>query len=369
MLADVECVSEAEDASTALARLDALGLHTLPVCDAGGTLVGVLYRIERSLSQPRLAGQLAARVEPLDHSQALEDALASFERQQTGWLPVVKGDKPVGIAGRGEIAAHLEIDRELGPAVLEVSQEVSPDDAMLALDHSWSSYLSNASSALRCIRRSMRVAEKHQVRSIFDLACGHGRVLRVLKVAFPEARLTACDINVDGVEFCARVLGAVPIVSHVKARDIDVPGTFDLVWSGSLFNHFDVPRWDEFLDLVEAALEPGGLFVMAIHSRQFVEGMRQGIPDPKLSRDGIERIVRGYDRTGFGYADYAGKRDWGDNVAKPEWVEALIKGRKGLDLLDYQESEWSNALDVVTCVRRSNPGSTTSRRGGTGTEG
>src|SRR4051812_45492051 len=115
MLADVACVSDGEDASAALARLEALGLHTLPVCDAGGRLVGVLYRIERPVSQPRLAGQLAARVEPLDHSQSLEDALASFDRQHTGWLPVVKGGMPVGIAGRGEVAAHLEIDRELGP--------------------------------------------------------------------------------------------------------------------------------------------------------------------------------------------------------------------------------------------------------------
>jgi SAM-dependent methyltransferase len=124
------------------------------------------------------------------------------------------------------------------------------------------------------------------------------------------------------------VLGAVPVVSHVRTRDIRVTGPFDLVWSGSLFNHFDAPRWGEFLDLVEEVLEPGGLLVMAIHNRQVIEGMRAGIPDPKLSADGIERIVRGYDESGFGYADYAGERHWGDNVAKPEWVEALIAGRK-----------------------------------------
>jgi hypothetical protein len=164
--------------------------------------------------------------------------------------------------------------------------------------------------------------------------------------------LTACDLNLDGVEFCARVLGAVPVASHVRAREIDVTGPFDLVWSGSLFNHFEAPRWDEFLDLVEAVLEPGGLLVVAIHSQQLANGMRLGIPDPKLSGEGIQKILRGYDESGFGYADYAGERDWGDNVAKPEWVEALIASRARLELVDYEESAWSNALDVVTCIRR-----------------
>jgi SAM-dependent methyltransferase len=291
------------------------------------------------------------RLEPLHPDQRLEEALAAFERQQAGWLPVVKDGTAVGMAGLGEVAAHLEIDDELGRAVLEVSREISPDDEMFAYDHTWVSYLQNASAALRSIRRSLRLAEKEEVRSIFDLACGHGRVLRVLKVAFPDAKLTACDIKADGVEFCARVLGATPVLSHVKASDIEVSGPFDLVWSGSLFNHFAAPRWDDFLDLVERVLEPGGLFVMAIHNRQVVEGMRRGIPDPKLSREGIERIVRGYEAAGFGYSDYAGERDWGDNVTKPEWVEDLIAGRSGLDLIDYEEAGWSGALDVVTSVR------------------
>jgi SAM-dependent methyltransferase len=350
MLRDVECVSESEVAAVALARLEERSEHVLPVCDATGQLAGVLYRIPAH-RRPAPAGEVAARVEPLEHAQELEEALASFERQHSGWLPVVRDGVPVGVAGMGHVAAHLDVDRELGPSVLEVTREVSPNDEMFALDGSWVSYLSNAAFGLRTLRRSLRLAGKQHVRSVFDLACGHGRMLRVIKVAFPEAKLTACDINVDGVEFCARVLGAVPVVSHVRARDIEVTGPFDLVWSSSLFNHFAAPRWSEFLDLVEAVLEPGGVFVMTIHSRQLVDGMRQGIPDPKLSREGIGQIIRGYDATGFGYADYAAERDWGDNVAKPEWVEALIAERRALDLIDYEECGLANVLDVATCVR------------------
>jgi SAM-dependent methyltransferase len=342
MVAVLACATASEPAERALDRMRAVGLPAIPVRDAAGRLAGMLYE----------GAKHSARFEPLDRSQTLDAALRLFGRQQADWLPVVEDGKPVGIAGMGEVAAHLAIDRELGPLVLGVSTELSANDEMLGLDGSWTSYLMIATDALRCIRRSMRLAGKRDVRSIFDLACGHGRVLRVLKAAFPQAKLTACDINVDGVEFCARALGAVPVVSHVRAREIDVTGPFDLVWSGSLFNHFDAARWDEFLDLVEAVLEPGGLLVLAIHSQQLADGMRLGIPDPKLSGEGIELILRGYDESGFGYADYTGERDWGDNVAKPEWVKALIASRAGLELVDYEESGWSSALDVVTCIRR-----------------
>jgi SAM-dependent methyltransferase len=351
MLTDVECVDQDEDAAAARARMEALGLHALAVCDAAGRFAGVLYMRPHRRDEAGTAGQLAAHVDPLSPSQGLEDAQAEFKRQRVGWLPVVSDGVPVGVTNQGEVFAHLEIDRELGPAVLDVAREISPDDEMFLYDRTWTSYLSIATAALACIRRSMQLVGKHEVRSVFDLACGHARVLRVLKAAFPHAELTACDIKADGVEFCARVLGAVPVVSHVDARKIDVTGPFDLVWSGSLFNHFAAPRWSAFLDLVEAVLEPDGLFVMAIHNRNVADGMRAGIPDPKLSRDGIAQILRGYDEAGFGYADYAGEKDWGDNVAKPAWVKETISERSALELVDYQELGWSNALDVVTCRR------------------
>ena len=46
---------------------------------------------------------------------------------------------------------------------------------------------------------------------MLDFACGHGRVMRTLKAAFPDALLTACDIDRDGVDFCARTFGAAPV--------------------------------------------------------------------------------------------------------------------------------------------------------------
>ncbi len=84
---------------------------------------------------------------------------------------------------------------------------------------------------------------------------GHGRVLRALKAAFPGAHLTACGHRRDGVEFCARVLGATPIVSRENPAEIELEGPYDLIWCGSLLTHMDAARWPGFLDLLSLAPE------------------------------------------------------------------------------------------------------------------
>jgi SAM-dependent methyltransferase len=337
-----QCASERDTPAAVLERMRREGELVTPVCDPDGNLAGVLYP----------EAELIRRVQPIDWSASLEEAVTALATQNVGWLPVVADGRPVGLAGLGEVSAHLEIDQQLGQLVLEVSHDVSPNDEMFAFDGTWTSYLSVAASALSCIRRGMKLAGKEHVHAIFDLACGHGRVLRVLRVAFPGARITACDINADGVEFCARTFGANPVLSHEAARLVEVRGPFDLVWCGSLFSHFDAPRWDSFLGLIESVTEPGGLFVMTVHGRRLADTLRSGATDPKLSKLGIVRMLRGYDRGGFGYADYPSEPGWGDSIVTPDWVRETIAQRPGLRLLDYEESGWVEALDVVTCERR-----------------
>ena len=58
------------------------------------------------------------------------------------------------------------------------------------------------------------------VKRILDLPCGHGRVLRYLSAAFPEAEITACDIMREGVDFCASTFGAIPVYSQDDPQQI-----------------------------------------------------------------------------------------------------------------------------------------------------
>src|SRR4029453_9635557 len=79
-------------------------------------------------------------------------------------------------------------------------EEISPNDGMFVGNRIH--YFAVAQGALECIRVALLAAGKQDVRSILDLPCGHGRVLRKLKAEFPDAALTGCDIERDGVDFC-----------------------------------------------------------------------------------------------------------------------------------------------------------------------
>jgi SAM-dependent methyltransferase len=245
----------------------------------------------------------------------------------------------------------------------EPNEEISPRDHMYnsSSEPKYHSYRMLGRQALDCIRVAMVAAQKDTATSILDLPSGHGRVLRLLKADFPAARLTACDIDHNGVDYCAAAFGATPLYGREGPPD-RIEEEFDLIWCGSLLTHVDAPQWTEFLDFFEASLVPGGLLVFTSHGRSVAaklhdpeDGLRY-MPNP----DRLREIVRGYDETGFGYADY----DYGDSTREslslppsfgisatsPSWVFRLIEKRPQLQVVTYMENRWG-AHDVVGCMR------------------
>ena len=110
---------------------------------------------------------------------------------------------------------------------------------------------------------------RSQVAEILDLPWGHGRVLRHLKMAFPTARITACDLKRDGVDFCASQFDAIPVYARESpVENKPEPGRFDLIWVGSLLTHLDAPRWRDFLECFRRWLRPCGVWVFSTHGRE-----------------------------------------------------------------------------------------------------
>src|SRR5262245_38284150 len=101
------------------------------------------------------------------------------------------------------------------------------------------SYLSVTYSAIAQIGHAMTACGITSFERVLDLPCGHGRAMRGLRAAFPEAELTACDVNREGVDFCAERFGAVPVYSDPDPERIPLEGTYDLIWVGSLLTHLD----------------------------------------------------------------------------------------------------------------------------------
>ena len=109
------------------------------------------------------------------------------------------------------------------------STVISPNDQMWKAGEAW--YFETGLSALECIRRALNSANVTPT-SILDLPCGHGRVCRMLRMAFPDAHISASDLDRDGVDFCAQEFEAEPLYSREDIREVRTSRSFesDLVW-------------------------------------------------------------------------------------------------------------------------------------------
>src|SRR2546423_3623530 len=167
------------------------------------------------------------------------------------------------IADRCHDAAMPQTKRNL-----KINPEISPRDEMLCGNRDY--YFLVGQYALHCVDTALQAAarDRSDVQTILDLPCGHGRVMRYLRAAFPHAEMTACDLLSDGVDFCATTFGASRLYSREKVEDIPLPpGSFDLVWVGSLFTHLSAELWSRWLLLFHKSLRPAGVLIFSSHGR------------------------------------------------------------------------------------------------------
>jgi 2-polyprenyl-3-methyl-5-hydroxy-6-metoxy-1,4-benzoquinol methylase len=98
----------------------------------------------------------------------------------------------------------------------------------------------------------------------------------MLRAFFPDAHLTACDLDRDAVDFCAAEFNARPVYSHEDIRCVSLDQCFDVIWCGSLFTHLDSQQWPDFLGFFAEHLSPDGVLVFTTHGRQPIQWMREG---------------------------------------------------------------------------------------------
>jgi cyclopropane fatty-acyl-phospholipid synthase-like methyltransferase len=205
----------------------------------------------------------------------------------------------------------------------------------------------------------MLAAQLTDFRCILDLPSGYGRVLRTLKAYFPNAKLAACDLDKDAVEFCRRTFNAIPLYSATVPKDVKINDRFDLIWVGSLLTHLDNRKWDGFLELFDSLLNPNGLLVVTTHGRRPAEWIRTGISFYGmtvsqlygLDNDQSEKLLRAYDTLGFGYVKYHSQNDYGISLSSPAWVLSHIQKFANLRLVTYLEYGWDNHQDVVALIK------------------
>jgi SAM-dependent methyltransferase len=230
---------------------------------------------------------------------------------------------------------------------------ISPNDQMYA--GSQSQYFAIGQSALQAIDTALRAAGKARssVRRILDLPCGHGRVCRYLREAFPRAQITACDLERDGVDYCAGTFDAIPVYSDPNPADIAISGDFDLIWCGSLLTHLEERLSREFLAFFCSRLAEGGVLVFTVHGRFSVHGLRNAVFDYSLDANGIGSLLAGYEECGYGYTNYPASGNYGISLTSAHWIADRLEELQELRLLTYTESAWDHHQDVIACARES----------------
>lgn len=245
-----------------------------------------------------------------------------------------------------QLAQLLDIQERYARA--DVNRTIAPDDLMFQGPPE--SYFAVGKSGLDAILQALHLSWCDRVNAILDLPCGHGRVARHLRAAFPNATLTVCDVEVSAVDFCARTFNGVPVISVPDLTQVRLPGPFDVIWVGSLFTHIDADRCRRWLAFLAAQLSEHGVLVASVHGRW---ALKQHEYSPFVDNKRWADAVRQYEASGYGYVRYPtavhglDTNDYGVSITRASRIVDMVDAIDGVRLVGYLERGWAGNHDVV----------------------
>ncbi|GAB3503612.1 class I SAM-dependent methyltransferase [Amycolatopsis cihanbeyliensis] len=239
------------------------------------------------------------------------------------------------------------LDTLVDRVMARVDRTIVDGDPMF--DGSVEQYFRACADALRAVLGALLSTGNGAPRRVLDFGCGHGRVLRGLRAAFPAAELLACDTDEDAVARCGTAFGATPIAGELDVIDIQQVHGVDLIWCGSVLTHFDPAQWDLFLRYFARALNPGGVVVTTIHGRRVAWRARQGA-EYGLGARATDRLLATYHACGQAY-EGQGEGWYGISLCSPGSTVDRAARAPGLRLACYQEAAWDRHQDVLVLVK------------------
>lgn len=239
-------------------------------------------------------------------------------------------------------------------SLANVSPLIDPQDDMI-----WSA---NTASYFRVGLDAARIISTHATQHgrpdqqppvwpqrILDFPCGHGRVMRWLRVLYPQAKLHGCDTQLHGMEFCEEHFAARPISpSTPPALPQDAVGEgFDLIWVGSLLTHLREPDFRGFLQALPTWLAPGGLAFITTHGQDALQRYADGAELKIGPLDDAMR--RELEQTGFFFRPYRKTAEYGVSFSTDEYVRQRVREIDSLTI--EARDSWVGFQDVWVCRR------------------
>ena len=304
----------------------------------------------------RLEGDKTALKQKLAAARAENAALREQLKQalrQTGQPPPRSPALEQGLAAA---LAQLQsaADAEPFPQFREVTGRLklatSEFDIMM-MKSKPAHYLGAGISAMQAMHRGIPGLAEQGPARILDFGCGYGRVARFMQAAWPEAVLRVCDVDFAGIAFCLSHLGMEGFQVGTDPRSMRLGSGYDLIWVGSVVTHLDAQLIKDLLTALCAALAPGGHVCFTAHGDRPVQKLRDGQGLYDLTAEDAAKVVAGYEKDGFGYADYPNQQGYGVSATSRDWLQRTVSEIPGLQWQDHQPRGWDNHQDVVVCRR------------------
>jgi SAM-dependent methyltransferase len=243
--------------------------------------------------------------------------------------------------------ATLRIKEKL--LLAKVSLRIHPNDGMYELNQPFAArhYLTVGLSAVQCIDNALDHSSRaNHIKSILDFPSGYGRVLRFLRARFPDAEITAADIDTEMLDFCKKLFSANPILSATDFERLSMPDKFDLIWCGSLLTHLDEEATTNLLRFFYNHLNRGGICVFTTHGQFSVESLQNKTLNYGLTVSGQQKIVSQFREKGYGYTDYEHQQRYGISAVKHERMLTIARSAGQWNETSYVERGWDNHQDV-----------------------
>jgi len=252
---------------------------------------------------------------------------------------------------RGKLLLSVDLTNDEKRLLDKVSIKIHPADTMYASNALH--YLSVGISAVRCIKEAISSNFKdNMIESVLDFPCGHGRVLRFLQVMFPYSEITAAEIDGTALDFCGRTFNVNTVLSKKRISEVYSDKKYDFIWCGSLFTNIDERSALELLRFFCEHLSDKGLCVFTTHGRRSIEMLRSKKSSYGLTEDDQQKVIWGFNSSGYGYADFFGQSGYGISSVSRFRVLEMAKSVGIWKETLFIENGWDDQQDVYAFSKR-----------------
>ena len=252
-------------------------------------------------------------------------------------------------SARNAVLASEMLSSEEKRLINRVSLRIHRNDDMY-LPSTGRHYLSIGLSARRCVMAALAHAPQEPIRTVLDLPSGYGRILRPLQLSFPNAKVWACDIVPEAVNFCTKQFKVEGVLSNTELTKVSFPTEFDLIWSGSLLTHLDANNATELLRLFHRSLSSTGVCVFTMHGRTSAAWLDSrsecyGLPETDIQRVLTDFAVKGYAYAGYP-ANFGYPSGYGVALATHSRIVQMASAVGDWNFLSFHERAWTDHHDV-----------------------